>query len=194
MHAARDPAAFEEFYQRHIDGVTRFVARRITDPHLVADLTADVFLAMLDSADSYRPGRGSETAWLYGIARNVVSGEWRRAARESNATSRIAGRRLLEPDDVIRLEERVDAEAAARHHREALARLPEGERAVLELVVADQLTTAEAAAALGIGPVAARVRLHRARKTLRAAARRAPQPDGSPGSDTTPLSYLRGNA
>ncbi|MEU3337948.1 RNA polymerase sigma factor [Streptomyces sp. NPDC006668] len=194
MHAARDPAAFEEFYRRHIDGVTRFVARRITDPHLVADLTGDIFLAVLDSADSYRPGRGSETAWLYGIARNVVSVEWRRAARESQATSRIAGRRLLEPDDVSRLEERIDAEAAAREHREALAGLPEGERAVIELVVVDQLTTGEAATALGIGPVAVRVRLHRARKTLRAAAKRARQPDGTSGSDTTTLSYLRGNA
>ncbi|MFF5142810.1 RNA polymerase sigma factor [Streptomyces sp. NPDC013157] len=194
MHAARDPAAFEEFYRRHVEGVTRFVARRIADPHLVADLTAEVFLAMLDSADSYRPGRGSETAWLYGIARNIVSVEWRRAARESQAAGRFAGRRLLEPDDVTRLEERIDAEAAARRHREALAGLPEGERAVVELVVVDQLTVAEAAAALGIRPVAARVRLHRARKTLRAAAGPAEQPGGSSGSDTDSLSYVRGNA
>ncbi|MFI6248586.1 RNA polymerase sigma factor [Streptomyces sp. NPDC051016] len=194
MHAARDPAAFEEFYRRHVDGVTRFVARRIADPHLVADLTADVFLAMLDSADSYRAGRGSETAWLYGIARNVVSVEWRRAARESQATRRIAGRRLLEPDDVVRLEERIDAEAAARHHLEALAGLPEGERAVLELVYVDQLTVAEAAVALGIRPVAARVRLHRARKALRAAIKHAEQTGGPSGSDANSLSYVRGNA
>ncbi|MEU2335569.1 RNA polymerase sigma factor [Streptomyces sp. NPDC013172] len=194
MHAARDPAAFEEFYRRHVDGVTRFVARRITDPHLVADLTAEVFLAMLDSADSYRPGRGSETAWLYGIARNVVSVEWRRAARESRAVGRFAGRRLLEPDDVTRLEERIDAEAAARHHREALTGLPEGERAVVELVVVDQLTVAEAAAALGIRPVAARVRLHRARKALRAATEHAELPGRPSGSETDSLSYVRGNA
>ncbi|WP_128381204.1 RNA polymerase sigma factor [Streptomyces cavernae] len=194
MHLVRDPAAFEEFYRRHVDGVTRFVARRITDPHLVADVTAEVFLAMLDSADTYRPGRGSETAWLYGIARNAVSAEWRRAARESRANARVAGRRLLEPDDVVRLEERIDAEAAARRHREALAGLPEGERAVLELVVVDQLTVSEAAKALGIGPVAARVRLHRARKTLRAAAKRAEQQGGLPGSEVTSISYMRGNA
>ncbi|MFH8368196.1 RNA polymerase sigma factor [Streptomyces sp. NPDC018031] len=172
MHAARDPAAFEEFYRRHIEGVTRFVARRIADPHTVADVTAEVFLAMLDSADGYRPGRGSETAWLYGIARNVVSAEWRRVARESRATTRIAGRRLLEADDVSRLEERIDAESAARGTLAAIADLPEGERAVLELVAVDQLTVAEAAAALGIRQVTARVRLHRARKTLRAAAER----------------------
>ncbi|KUJ67502.1 RNA polymerase subunit sigma [Streptomyces albus subsp. albus] len=193
VHAARDPAAFEDFYRRHIDGVTRFVARRIDDPHTVADLVAEVFLALLDSADSYRPGRGSETAWLYGIARNVVSAEWRRAARESRATSRIAGHRLLEPDDVTRLEERIDAESAARRALTAMADLSEGERAVLELVVVDQLTTAEAATALGIRKVTARVRLHRARKALSAATRSAVVPAETPASrGSAQLTYARG--
>ena len=44
--------------------------------------------------------------------------------------------------------------------------LSDGERAVLELVALDELPIAEAAAALDIGPVAARVRLHRARRRL----------------------------
>ncbi|MFC7713577.1 RNA polymerase sigma factor [Nonomuraea recticatena] len=59
----------------------RFVVRRVNDPHLAADLTADIFLAALDSAHTYRPGRGSEIAWLYGVARNVVSAQLRRTAR-----------------------------------------------------------------------------------------------------------------
>ncbi|MFD8528906.1 RNA polymerase sigma factor [Streptosporangium canum] len=45
--------------------------------------------------------------------------------------------------------------------------MPEGERAVLELVVIDQLTVTEAAMALGIRSGTAKVRLHRARRTLR---------------------------
>jgi RNA polymerase sigma-70 factor (ECF subfamily) len=48
-----------------------------------------------------------------------------------------------------------------------MERLPDGERAVLELVALDELSLAEAAAAVGIRPVAARVRLHRARRKLR---------------------------
>jgi RNA polymerase sigma-70 factor (ECF subfamily) len=48
-----------------------------------------------------------------------------------------------------------------------LQALPDGERAVLELVSVDGFTVAEAAAALGIRPVTARVRLHRARRALR---------------------------
>ncbi|MFD0417742.1 RNA polymerase sigma factor [Streptomyces sp. NPDC127108] len=164
----RDPQVFEEFYRRHVDAVTRFVARRVSDPHTVADLTADVFLAVVDSADGYRPGLGSEAAWLFGIGRNVVRAEYRRSSRQAGLGARIAGRRLLD-DDIARLEEKLDAERGGRRALELLADLPESERAVLELVAVDQLTVSEAAAALGTTQVAARVRLHRARRKLRGA-------------------------
>ncbi|MEU9888129.1 RNA polymerase sigma factor [Sphaerisporangium sp. NPDC051011] len=164
---AGDPEAFEAFYRRHIDEVTRFLARRVDDPHTVADLVAEVFLAAIDSAHTYRPALGSETAWLYGVTRNTLLAERRRAARELQAGRRIAGRRLLEADDVARLEERIDAEASAREALDAMRELPEGERALLELVVVDQLTLPEAASVLGIRQGTARVRLHRARRSLR---------------------------
>jgi len=108
---ARDPDAFAAFYREHVTAVTRFVARRVADPHTVADLTAEVFLAVIGSAHTYRPGRGTRVAWLYGITRNVIAGERRRAAHESRKASRIAGRRLLDDDDITRLEERIDAES-----------------------------------------------------------------------------------
>lgn len=63
--------------------------------------------------------------------------------------------------------DRIDAEEPARRALTAMADLPEGERALLELVVIDQLTVAEAAEALGIRVGTARVRLHRARRALR---------------------------
>ncbi|MGW1990467.1 RNA polymerase sigma factor [Embleya sp. NPDC001921] len=163
----RDPAAFEVFYRRHFEAVTRFVARRVDDPHTVADLTAETFLAVVDSAHTYRPDKGSELAWLYGVSRNVVQNENRRAARELRATHRSAGRRRLDDDDIARMEERIDAEASGRRALDALATLPEGQRAVIELMSIDELSVSEAAAALGISPVTARVRLHRARRTLR---------------------------
>ncbi|MFI6325365.1 RNA polymerase sigma factor [Nonomuraea sp. NPDC050556] len=166
MRLNEDPVAFEAFYRRHVDAVLRFVVRRVNDPHLAADLTADIFVAVLDSAHTYRPGRGSEIAWLYGVARNVVSAQFRQSAREMRATSRIAGRRMMDDNDLSRMEERIDAERQMRRALEAMAGLPEGERAVLELVAIDQLTVTEAAAALGIRQVTARVRLHRARRAL----------------------------
>ncbi|MEU4226890.1 sigma-70 family RNA polymerase sigma factor [Nonomuraea sp. NPDC026600] len=164
---ATDPVAFAAFYREHVDAVTRFLARRVDDPHTVADLVAEVFVAVLDSAHTYRAELGTEIAWLYGVARKTVSAERRRAYKQLQLTDRVSGRRTLDTDDVARLEERIDAERHARLAFEALTELPEGERAVLELVVIDQLTVAEAALALGIRQGTAKVRLHRARQTLR---------------------------
>ncbi|WP_052424110.1 RNA polymerase sigma factor [Nonomuraea candida] len=161
------PEAFEAFYLRHYDAMTRFLARRVIDPHAVADLTAEVFLAALHSRHTYRVGRGSEIGWLYGVARNVLSVERRRAQREARAMERAAGHRVLDSDDVADLTDRIDAEEPARQALKAMAHLPDGESALLELVVIDQLTVAEAAEALGIKVGTARVRLHRARRSLR---------------------------
>ncbi len=164
-----DPAAFAQFYRAHVGEVTRFVTRRVADPHLAADLTAEVFLAAIDAAARYRGSAGGPRTWLYGIARNVIAAEFRRSARERRAVGQIAARRLLEPDDVGRLIEQIDASRQVRRLHEDLRALPDGERAVIELVSVDGLTIAEAAAALGLRPVTARVRLLRARRSLRSA-------------------------
>jgi len=165
---AYDPDAFERFYREHVEAVQRFVARRVDDPHEAADLTADVFVAAIQSAGSYRRSKGRPAAWLFGIARNVVAGERRRTAQELRMVARLRGRELLGEDDLAALHERLDREAPARALHHELARLPVGERAVLELVALDGLSVAEAGRALGIGGVAARVRLHRARRRLQA--------------------------
>ena len=65
------------------------------------------------------------------------------------------------------MDARIDAAAQSRRLYGAMAKIPEGERAVLELVAIDELSVAEAAASVGVRPVTARVRLHRARRRLR---------------------------
>jgi RNA polymerase sigma-70 factor (ECF subfamily) len=97
----------------------------------------------------------------------VVAGEHRRNARALRATATLRGRELVDEDDLIALHERIDAEAAARSLYREMDALSPGERGVLELVALDGLAVGEAARALGIGTVAARVRLHRARRALR---------------------------
>ena len=163
-----DPEALEAFYREHVEAVQRFVARRVSDPHLAADLTADVFLEAVDAAARYESALGTPRAWLFGIARNVLAMHVRRSVREANAVSRMQGRRMLGPDAIQRIVERIDAERDARELLAALDVLDEGQRAVVELVAVDGLTPTEAAAVLGVSPVAVRVRLHRARRRLTA--------------------------
>jgi RNA polymerase sigma-70 factor (ECF subfamily) len=62
----------------------------------------------------------------------------------------------------------IDASRQAPILEEALARLTRSERDVLELVAYDGLSPTEAAVALDITPNAARLRLSRARRAVRA--------------------------
>lgn len=168
-----DAEAFESFYREHVDAVLRYATRRTDDPHDAADLVAEVFLAAIHSADSYREELGSPIGWLYGIARNLAAAERRRAARAWDAETRISGHRLLDQDDIARIEERIDAERSTRSLLNHIAQLPDSQREVLELIAIDGLSTAQTASVLGISTVAARVRLHRARSTLQTLLRAA---------------------
>lgn len=165
--AARDVEAFAELYRRHVHRVVAFAVRRCTRPEEVPDLVAAVWLEVIDSAERFDPARGRAVPWLLGIAANLSANDARRRAREREALQRLAGRRVLDEDDYQRLEARIDAVRVAPGLRDAIDALPPGERAVVELVVLDELSPAQAAGALGIVPAAARMRLARARRKLR---------------------------
>jgi RNA polymerase sigma-70 factor (ECF subfamily) len=163
-----DPELFEAFYREHVEDLQRFVARRVGDRERAADLTAEIFLAVIDSSHRYRPRSGTPKAWLYGIARALVANDRRRRGRERAREERFRGSALLDEEDAARMDARIDAAAQSRRLYEAMDRLPDAERAVLELVALDELAVAEAAAAVGVRSGTARVRLHRARRKLRA--------------------------
>jgi RNA polymerase sigma factor (sigma-70 family) len=178
-----DPAAFEVFYRRHVDRVIGFAARRVTDPADAADLVAATFVTVLTAARSYDPGRGEPGAWLLGITARLIVNARRRKARESAALARIAGRRLLGPSDIERLEERIDAARSSQAVIAALDRLRPRSREALLLVSEAGLRPAEAARVLGISPAAFRMRLSGARRALdKAIAAEASQPHEEPAT------------
>ena len=183
---ATDPDAFEAFYREHVGAIQRFVARRVHDPEQAADLTSDIFLTVINRATEYRPERGPAIAWVFGIARTVVAESQRQRFREGWAVNRFAGLLRLQADAMARAVERLDAERHSRRLYAAMARLPEGQRAVLELVALDGLSPAEAAETLGISLVSARVRLHRARAAMRS--HLSPEPPA--GDAPSPLPSL----
>jgi RNA polymerase sigma factor (sigma-70 family) len=160
-------AEFERLYRANVDAVTAYFARRSADPHVVADLTADTFVAVITGFGSFDPRKGTGRAWVFGIARRVYASYCEAYSQQQHRMQRLAGRRDLDPDQVEELVDRIDAERAGRHLVSELAMLPEGDRAVVELVDIAGLRPKEAAAALGLAPGTVRMRLMRTRARLR---------------------------
>lgn len=163
-----DDQAFSLFFRRHVDAVTRYGFRRCATPEDVADLVGECFLIALQAAGRYRPETDTALPWLFGISRRLVAKQRRRLA---------SGRRLfLKASNVFphfteceedAVASALDAASQRPALEAALARLSPSEREVLELVAYDGLSPTEAAVTLGITPNAARLRLSRARKTVK---------------------------
>jgi RNA polymerase sigma factor (sigma-70 family) len=104
----REPQAFGVFYRRHVGAVLAFFRRRTDDSQLALDLTAETFARALEHADSFRAMHQPPGAWLYAIARNLLTDSYRRGQVADEARRRLA----LEPLMVTDLGfERVEAAA-----------------------------------------------------------------------------------
>ncbi|MGO9974035.1 MAG: RNA polymerase sigma factor [Solirubrobacteraceae bacterium] len=160
-------AEFEQVYMENVEVVIAYFARRCAEPQVVADLTSETFVRAAAGFGGFDPRRGSERAWLFGIAANVFGRHCSQFADASRAAVRLAGQRPLDVDEIDELVDRIDAERAGRELMERCSQLPEPERTAVELVDLSGLTPKEAALALGVSRVVLRKRLSRARARLR---------------------------
>ncbi len=162
------PEPMGVLYERHAPAVFRYLARR-AGPSAAEDLLSEVFIAALDGRNRVvAHDSGSALPWLYGIAMNVLRRHFRRGTAQWAAAA-DAGM------DWDAVDARLDAEAKRGQLRAALNVLSPRDRELLLLVAWEGLTPAEAAEVLGIGKVAARSRLHRARRrALQALGQSAP--------------------
>ena len=79
---ARDnPSAFVQLYRRHYDAVFRYCVHRLFDRHMAEDITAEVFLKVVENLDRFKGNEQQFRNWLYKIATNVVNDHLRRTAR-----------------------------------------------------------------------------------------------------------------
>jgi RNA polymerase sigma-70 factor (ECF subfamily) len=165
--AACDEHAFSVFYRRHLRTVVGWCVRRTGDPELAADLTAEVFAAVLLSAARYEPTHDSAVGWLLGIARNVLGHSLRRGQVDARARERIGASSLTvqDADLAIVLEMAGGADDAAA---EWLAVLPADERAAVRARVIDELGYGEIAQSMGCSELVVRKRVSRGLARLRA--------------------------
>ena len=80
-----DGSAFAVFYDRYETAVIGYFARRVRDPEVVADLTAEVFASALGAARRYRETQPTAVSWLFVIAHNTLAKSLKRQRVEARA-------------------------------------------------------------------------------------------------------------
>lgn len=162
------PEIFGVVFDRHAAAIHGYIARRL-GRDAADDLVAETFLVAFRQRGGYDPAQPSARPWLYGIATRLVSRRRRDEVRFFRAIARTgidpAADPVAEPvaDEGIR---RADARTLHRQLAGALAGLAAADRDAL-LLVADGLSYAEAAQALGVPDGTLSSRVARARRKLR---------------------------
>ncbi len=80
---AYDETALGELYDRYEARIFSYVYRRTGDQTLAEDLTAQVFVKMLQAIRDRRAWHSSFSGWLYRIAHNVVIDHYRQRDRHA---------------------------------------------------------------------------------------------------------------
>ena len=174
--AAGDREAFGELYRRHRAQIHRFATHMCGSASLAEDIVHDTFVAVIHSAQRYRPGYTSATHWLLGISRNYVrrTRTMRRWLSLHDEAHDEAGQVAADVDTAADLEQRRRVEALRR----AVVALPLRYREAVVLCDLHEFSYAEAAAALRCAIGTVRSRLHRGRALLarRLCGRQQPDP------------------
>jgi RNA polymerase sigma-70 factor (ECF subfamily) len=161
---ARDaPPAFGAFYHRHVQAVHGYFRRRVLDVETAFDLTAETFAAALRAVPRYEPQPAPARAWLFGIARNTLSEAVRRGRVQDRARRALAMQPIvLDEADVATLALLAETPAV-----EALAGLPDDQRAAVTARHVDGASYAEIAQRLECSQSVARQRVSRGLRTMR---------------------------
>jgi RNA polymerase sigma factor (sigma-70 family) len=106
-----EPAAFGAFYRRYERRLLRFFLKRVGDVEVAADLTAETFAAALSATQRFRGRKEPASAWLFGIARNILAMSRRRGRVEARARRRLGMPALVLSDELLERAEALDSEA-----------------------------------------------------------------------------------
>lgn len=170
-HLSRAPdraAAFRSLYESAYSDLLKFVQRR-TETANAEDVVAEAFLIVWRRFSEVPAREDDARAWVFGIARNLLLN-----ARRGEQRRQALGVRLAEtavshrPSHADMVSSRVDL-------GRAWALLSEVHQETLGLAIFENLSAPQAAQVVGISPVAFRLRLARARRSLRLLLEHCPQ-------------------
>ena len=159
--AAKDPLAFEVFYDRHAGAAFSLAYRVVGNRQAAEDVTQEALISIWRSGARFDRARGSVRAWTLGIVRNRAIDFLR---KDSGRAPKLAfdAEELLEKRPS---EEFTDAEAlkleTAREVRGAVSGLPEDQSRVIQLAFFGGFSHSEIAEMLNepLGTIKGRMRL-----------------------------------
>ncbi|HEV2350078.1 MAG TPA: RNA polymerase sigma factor [Terriglobia bacterium] len=166
---AGDEEAFIQLYRERYPAVHRFALQVSGSPSLADDVTQEVFLALIREVSKYDPARGSLSAYLYGMARNMVIDHIKRRSldvsisRSEEEEGAFSSTRLVAPGDPLG---DLTRDEAVEGLRKAVLALPEHYREVVVLCDLHEMKYDHAAQILGLAVGTVRSRLYRARELL----------------------------
>lgn len=151
----QDRAAFAALFQHFAPRVKGFLVKSGTSPALAEECAQDVMATLWQKAQLFDPERASVATWVFTIARNRRIDMARRAARPEPED--LPWGPEAEPDQQATLE--LAQETALLG--EALARLPQAQRALIEKAFYGDLSHSEISEQTGLpmGTVKSRIRL-----------------------------------
>ncbi len=171
---AGDTSACALCVEAHAPALYRLALRLTGDPQEAEDVLQDTFLSAFQALDRF-DGRSSLRTWLHRIALNAALMRLRKqrgrviVSLDSSQDDDAQG----DLSEVLPASE-PDAEALLTQQEtaallgDAIEQLPPALREAFVLREVEELSTAETARRLGISEGAVKVRLHRARRALRA--------------------------
>jgi RNA polymerase sigma-70 factor (ECF subfamily) len=164
VRAREAPQAFGVFYRRHVREVQSFFRRRVSDSETAFDLTAETFAAALRAVPRFEPRPEPARAWLFAIARHTLSEALRRGQVQDRARRALEMEPIvLDEEDIAMLELLSETPAV-----EAVAALPDEQRAAVLARHVDGESYAEIAERLECSQSVVRQRVSRGLRTLRA--------------------------
>jgi len=159
-----DEAALGELYDRYEAKIYSYIFRRTGTPSLAEDLTAQVFLKMLEAIRNRKAWHSSFSGWLYRTAHNLVIDYYRQ--RDHQVQVSLDDAPMLPASDqnpVLATEMKLDAERL----RAAIDRLTEEQSEVVSLRFLEGYSISEVAEMMNKTEGSIKALQYRAVATLR---------------------------
>lgn len=154
----RDEAAFRELFDAYGGRLRAFMMRSGADPAAADELAQEALLTVWRKAALYQPHKGSASAWIFTIARNLRIDRLRREMNWQELSDEMV---QSVPSDETAPDEALADRQAQERVRAVLAELGPEQREIVTLAYIDGLSHGQIADRLGIplGTVKSRMRL-----------------------------------